>query len=238
MKKLIRRKSAQFPLWRHAEDEEGRGADVSFKECTKSFDGLAACGVNDTLFVNSHVGNKGGAVAIIEDDSASSYIELHRCTVENATAGTGLEEDPHGEGGGFSVGRGATLVLANCILRNNTSGRKVGLDFGCLFDVLSLPSTGGSSVRCCVPYSLLRKPITGDLLTQEEPLQSDVVPVQAPQVPVRIHLRLNHFRDHYRFEFSSHNISNLFCAFLHSVTRRFLARWKGEANRCAATGAQ
>lgn len=163
---------------------------MSFKECTKSFDGLAACGVNDTLFVNSHVGNKGGAVAV-EDVSASTYIELHRCTVENATAGIALEEDPQGEGGGFSVGQGATLVLANCTLRNNTCGKKVGLDFGCSFDVLPLPSTGGSNVRCCVPENLLTRTVTANLLTQEEPLQSDVVPVQAPQVPVRIHLRLN-----------------------------------------------
>lgn len=103
---------------------EGRGADLSFSGCTSSFDGLAACGANDTFFVNSHVGSKGGAVAI--EDEGSSYIEFHRCVVKNCSAGAPIEEEPHGQGGAFYVGRGATLALVDCNITDNRSGKKVG----------------------------------------------------------------------------------------------------------------
>lgn len=105
-------------------DEVGEGAALSFTTCVLSFDGLSSCGVNDTLFVDSHVGRKGGAVAIGTGD-APSYIEFHRCVVANTTTGRNIEDDPQGEGGVFAVGKALTLVLSDCVLKNSYCGNKV-----------------------------------------------------------------------------------------------------------------
>lgn len=114
----------------HTVNGGGQGADVSFKGCTQSFDGLSTCGANDTFFVNSHVGDKGGAVTI-QTWTTPSYIEFTRCTVDNSSAGLAIEDDPQGEGGAFSVVEGATLVLTDCVIRNNHCGSKVCFDIVC-----------------------------------------------------------------------------------------------------------
>lgn len=54
-------------------------------------------------------------------------MEFHGCTVDNSTTGEAIEDDPQGEGGAFSVATGTTLVLADCVLRNNYCGKKVRL---------------------------------------------------------------------------------------------------------------
>lgn len=97
---------------------------MSLSGCTRSFGGLAACGANDTVFVNSHAGVKGGAVAINPADEPST-VEFHRCMMDNCSAGNTTEEESHGEGGVFSVGEGATLGLVDCTLKNNHCGDKV-----------------------------------------------------------------------------------------------------------------
>lgn len=38
-----------------------------------------------------------------------------------------MKDDPQGEGGAFWVGFGATLVLSDCILKNNYCGKKVSI---------------------------------------------------------------------------------------------------------------
>ena len=106
------------------EDDIGEGAALSFTTCVLSFDGLSSCGVNDTVLAKSHVGEKGGAVAIGAGD-APSRIEFHRCTVANTTTGSHIEDDPQGEGGGFSLAKGVTLLLSHCVLKDNSSGNKV-----------------------------------------------------------------------------------------------------------------
>ena len=106
------------------EDDIGEGAALSFTTCVLSFDGLSSCGVNDTVLAKSHVGEKGGAVAIGAGD-APSRIEFHRCTVANTTTGSHIEDDPQGEGGAFAVGTALTLVLSDCVLTHNYCGSKV-----------------------------------------------------------------------------------------------------------------
>ncbi|CAN0082894.1 unnamed protein product, partial [Ectocarpus sp. 8 AP-2014] len=68
---------------REDDDEIGEGGAISFTTCNTSFDGLAACGANDTVFFKNDVGRKGGAI-VIGSDGDSTYIELHRCTVEKS----------------------------------------------------------------------------------------------------------------------------------------------------------
>lgn len=97
--------------------------------CTKSFDGLAACGVNDTMFVNNHVARQGGAV-VIGSGPPTSYVEFHRCTVENSTTGNFTAGNPQGTGGAFAVDQGATLVMNDCLLVNNACGNKVCMSDG------------------------------------------------------------------------------------------------------------
>lgn len=53
-------------------------------------------------------------------------IDFHRCTVNSSSAGYGIEDDPQGEGGAFSVGEKITLLLADCIFESNSCGKKVG----------------------------------------------------------------------------------------------------------------
>ena len=106
------------------ETEIGEGAALSFTTCALSFDGQSSCEVTDTIIANSHVGRKGGAVAI-GSGNAPSHVEFHRCTVANSTTGRQIEDDPQGEGGAFSVGRGITLVLSDCTLKGNYCGNKV-----------------------------------------------------------------------------------------------------------------
>lgn len=108
-----------------AEDPKGQGAHLSFDECLGSFDGVGPCQVNDTVFFNSHAGNKGGAVSLSGGDRPWT-VEFHRCSVENSSVGLGIEDDPQGEGGAFSVGDGVTLILFGCLLKDNSCGKKVG----------------------------------------------------------------------------------------------------------------
>lgn len=110
---------------RGAEEPIGEGAGLSFTVCSLSFDGLSACGANDTILVNNNVARKGGAVVIGSGDGGASRVELHRCTVDNSTTGSAIEDDPQGEGGAFSVAQGTTLVLDDCLLINNCAGKKV-----------------------------------------------------------------------------------------------------------------
>ena len=108
----------------YAEDETGEGAGLSFEACHRSFDGLAACGVNDTAIRNSRVAKKGGAVAIGSGDGRSN-VEFHRCTVDNSSTGEAIKDDPQGEGGAFSVGGGVTLLLADSVVKRSYCGKKV-----------------------------------------------------------------------------------------------------------------
>ena len=106
------------------EEEIGEGAALSVTNCVLSFDGLSDCGANDTVFANSHVGRKGGTV-VIGSGKGPSYLAFHRCTVTNSTAGAAIEDDPQGEGGGFPLAKGVTLLLSHCVLKDNSSGNKV-----------------------------------------------------------------------------------------------------------------
>ncbi|MEP4903852.1 MAG: hypothetical protein ABJX82_18785, partial [Paracoccaceae bacterium] len=98
----------------------------SFTSCVLSFDGHSSCDVNDTIIVNSRVGKKGGAV-VIGSGNAPSHVEFHRCTVDNSTTGHYFKDDPQGQAGAFSMNRGITLVVSDCILKNNYCGYKVCL---------------------------------------------------------------------------------------------------------------
>lgn len=102
---------------------------MSFLACGRSFDGLAACGANDTVFVNSRVAKKGGAVALSTGTLPSSLVEFHRCTVNGSSTGDAIKDDPQGEGGAFAVGGGVTFLLSDCVLANNYCGKKVSLYF-------------------------------------------------------------------------------------------------------------
>ena len=107
------------------EDPLGEGAAISFTVCTQSFDGLSSCGVNDTTFIYNAAALKGGAVTV-GSGNGPSYIEFHRCLVHNSTTGWPIEDDPQGEGGGFALSKGTTLVLEDCVVTNNYCGKKVG----------------------------------------------------------------------------------------------------------------
>ena len=110
------------------EEEIGEGAAFSSTSCSQSFDGLSACGVNDTTFIYNAAARKGGAVAIATND-ATTYVEFHRCTIHNSTTGSPIEDDPQGEGGAFALGDNTTLVLEDCMVTNNYCGKKVGILF-------------------------------------------------------------------------------------------------------------
>ena len=110
-----------------AEIPLGEGAAISFTECTHSFDSQSSCGVNDTTFIYNAVAKKGAAVAVGSGD-APSYIEFHRCVVDNSTTGWPFEDDPQGEGGAFSLGKGTTIVIEDCVVKNNYCGKKVSSD--------------------------------------------------------------------------------------------------------------
>ena len=110
-----------------AEIPLGEGAAISFTECTYSFDSQSSCGVNDTTFIYNAVAKKGAAVAVGSGD-APSYIEFHRCVVDNSTTGWPFEDDPQGEGGAFSLGKGTTIVIEDCVVKNNYCGKKVSSD--------------------------------------------------------------------------------------------------------------
>lgn len=43
---------------RASDEPLGEGGGISFTSCTSSFDGLSACGANDTIFVDNDVGRK------------------------------------------------------------------------------------------------------------------------------------------------------------------------------------
>ncbi|CAM9163211.1 unnamed protein product, partial [Laminaria digitata] len=105
-------------------DPTGEGAGLAVSACDTSFDGLAACSVNDTMFVNSRVAKKGGAVALGGEEK-QWRVEFHRCTVDNSSTGLAIKDDHQGEGGAFVVGAGVTLLLSDCVLTNNYCGKKV-----------------------------------------------------------------------------------------------------------------
>ena len=110
----------------YKEKPHGEGAAISFAVCTQSFDGLSACGVNNTAFIYNAAGKKGGAIAVGSGNgNGPSYIEFHRCLIHNSTTGWPFEDDPQGEGGGFSLGAGTTLVLEDCVVTDNYCGKKV-----------------------------------------------------------------------------------------------------------------
>ncbi|CAB1103372.1 unnamed protein product [Ectocarpus sp. CCAP 1310/34] len=67
--------------------------------------------------------NKGGAI-VIGSDGDSTYIELHRCTVEKSETGLEIEDDPQGEGGAVAVAWGITLLVADSLLTDNYCGKK------------------------------------------------------------------------------------------------------------------
>ncbi|CBJ33177.1 expressed unknown protein [Ectocarpus siliculosus] len=104
-------------------DEIGEGGAISFTVCNTSFDGLAACGANDTVFFKNVVGRKGGAI-VIGSGRISSYVELHRCTVEKSESGLEIEDDPQGEAGAVAVAWGITLLVADSLLTDNYCGKK------------------------------------------------------------------------------------------------------------------
>lgn len=56
-----------------------------------------------------------------------SNIQLHRCVVDNSTTGQYIKDDPQGEGGAITVATGTSLLLEDCVLRHNYSGKKVCL---------------------------------------------------------------------------------------------------------------
>lgn len=112
-----------FPPSPPLEEELGEGAALSLTGCTLSFDGLSACGANDTAFINNHAGRKGGALAV--GGSQPSYMEFHGCTFDNSSVGEAIEDDPQGEGGALSMGTGTTLVLSECAVTNSYCGKKV-----------------------------------------------------------------------------------------------------------------
>lgn len=80
--------------------------------------------MNDTAFANGHAGNKGGAVSLSGGDD-SWTVEFHRCSVENSDVGFAFKDDQQGEGGAFSVGERVTLLLSDCLVKNNSCGNKV-----------------------------------------------------------------------------------------------------------------
>ena len=108
------------------EEVAGEGAGLAFEACHQAFDGRRACGVNDTLFDNSRVAKKGGAVAIGSGDGRS-HVEFHRCRLNGSSTGKAIKDDPQGEGGAFSVGGGVTLILSDCVINNSYCGKKVSL---------------------------------------------------------------------------------------------------------------
>ena len=55
---------------------------------------------------------------VIEGDETSRIV-LNGCAVTNCSAGYPFEDDPQGDGGGFSVASGTTLILERCSLTDN-----------------------------------------------------------------------------------------------------------------------
>lgn len=106
------------------EEAVGEGAALSFTGCTRSFDDQSYCEVNDTTFIYNSAARKGGAVVVGSGQGPSS-IDFHRCQLENSTTGRAFQDDPQGEGGAIALGKGTTLVLEDCILKNNKCGKKV-----------------------------------------------------------------------------------------------------------------
>lgn len=105
------------------EEPFGEGAAISFTDCNRSFDSQFSCSVNDMTFIYNTFAKKGRAVSV---SSSSSYIESHRCVVDNTTTGWPFEDDRQGEGSAFSLESGITVVMEDCVLKNNYCGRKVG----------------------------------------------------------------------------------------------------------------
>lgn len=112
--------------------------------CVGGFDNVKACTVNGSHFANGHVAKKGGSVQVSDGFLGSSYVEFHSCEFLNASAGILIEDDPQGEGGTFSVGGGATLVLVDTVVTDSYAGKKVSLTmFEFFFPVAAV--VGGES---------------------------------------------------------------------------------------------
>lgn len=77
-----------------------------------------------TIFVFDKSLWKGGAI-LLASRASPSRVEFHRCTVENSITGAYYKDDPQGEGGAIVVGSGTIFVLEECLLANNTAGKKV-----------------------------------------------------------------------------------------------------------------
>ena len=131
------------------EEEIGEGAAFSLTSCSQSFDGLSACGVNDTTFIYNAAARKGGAVAIATND-ATTYVEFHRCFINASTTGLPIKDDPQGEGGAFALGDNTTLVLEDCMVTNNYCGKKVAIVFFPTLSV-SVVNTSIHSKRWRIP---------------------------------------------------------------------------------------
>lgn len=110
-----------------AEESVGEGGDLTISACLGGFDNAEACTVNGSDFTNGHVARKGGSVQLSDGKMGPSYIEFHGCTFLNASAGVYIEDDPQGEGGTFSVGKHATLVLVDTVVTDSYAGNKVSL---------------------------------------------------------------------------------------------------------------
>ena len=137
------------------EEEIGEGAAFSLTSCSQSFDGLSACGVNDTTFIYNAAARKGGAVAIATND-ATTYVEFHRCFINASTTGSPIKDDPQGEGGAFALGDNTTLVLEDCMVTNNYCGKKVGILF--FSDIQRIGCTHEHSLQTVAnPACVLRK---------------------------------------------------------------------------------
>ena len=106
------------------EDTLGEGAAFPFTECTRSFDGLTSCGVNDNVFIYNAVALKGAAV-VVGSGISPSFVEFRRCLIHNSTTGWPFEDDPQGEGGGFALGAGTTTILEDCVVTDNYCRNKV-----------------------------------------------------------------------------------------------------------------
>ena len=103
----------------------GEGGAVAFTSCTQSFDdNLSPCSVNDTTFSDNTSGEKGGAITF-GSGSNSRTIEFHRCLIASSITGAPIKDDPQGEGGAFALGQGTHLILEDCVVKNNTCGKKV-----------------------------------------------------------------------------------------------------------------
>lgn len=87
---------------------------------------MGPCSVNDSTFYGNTVAREGGAVQLGAGES-ETYVEMHRCSMRNNTAGAYVLDDPHGDGGAISVGSNTTLLLVETLMEYNYAGNKVAV---------------------------------------------------------------------------------------------------------------